>query len=485
MKKHFFRKFKTQDVLHFTNPCQEYQDSKSVPCVNGYAYSETERWWHSANTEFNLVCERKLYSTLSESLFFAGFLIGAVAGGWLADSYGRIRGCAIGGILCTLSTLATSYSTNWLYFALFRFGCGIFANVQFIAIFVYAMEVTGPDVRSIVGLSIQAVFAIGYGLLSLLAYIFPYWRDLELSITVLTAPMCLLMIFIPESPRYSIVKGKTEEAEQSLLRIARGNGVDLDGLKLDSKLMKSLSNEQSKNQYTGIDLFRQGKPMALITINCMFNWFVNSTTYYGLTLNAAALPTSLYVSNLVGALGEILGVIIAINTVDRPTFGRKKVLITFLLTAGVCTLLSTIFSEFGYCDKDADDRFSNPWILLSFILAQIGKVSISGSFAVIYNVTAELFPTQVRANAVGICSMISRLGGILAPVFLSLYELVTWLPGVIFGSFAIVAGVLSFYFPETYGVPMLMSFEEANMLYKKEANRKKIQDGEINDGIEL
>ena len=68
-----------------------------------------------------------------------------------------------------------------------------------------------------------------------------------MSITVLTAPMCLLMIFIPESPRYSIVKGKTEEAEKALLRIARGNGVDVDSLKLDSKLMKSLRLDLRKN----------------------------------------------------------------------------------------------------------------------------------------------------------------------------------------------------------------------------------------------
>ena len=76
-----------------------------------------------------------------------------------------------------------------------------------------------------------------------------------------------------------------------------------------------------------------------------------------------------------------------------------------------------------------------------------------------------LFPTQVRANAIGICSMTSRIGGIISPVFLSLYDVVSWLPGVLFGGFAIAAGVLSFWFPETLGVPMLMNFDDAEKLY--------------------
>ena len=105
--------------------------------------------------------------------------------------------------------------------------------------------------------------------------------------------------------------------------------------------------------------------------------------------------------------------------------------------------------------------------MTAFICSLIGKLAISASFAIIYNLTAELFPTQVRANAIGICSMTSRIGGIISPVFISLYDVVSWLPGTLFGGFAIAAGLLSFFLPETLGEPMLMNFEDANRLYTK------------------
>ena len=138
-------------------------------------------------------------------------------------------------------------------------------------------------------------------------------------------------------------------------------------------------------------------------------------------------------------------------------------LVRFLLALGTA---STVFAELGFCNKDGPDAFKDPYIMTAFILALLGKFFIAGSFAVVYNITAELFPTQVRSNAVGICSMASRIGGMMSPVFISLYDIVSWLPGAIFGGFAVIAGFLSFYLPDTYGVPMLMSFEEADSLYR-------------------
>merc|ERR1719483_896187 len=118
----------------------------------------------------------------------------------------------------------------------------------------------------------------------------------------------------------------------------------------------------------------------------------------------------------------------------------------------------------------------------------IGKSAISISFAVIYNVTAELFPTQVRSNAVGLCSMVRRLGGIAAPGILGIQELVRWLPGVLFGVLAIFAGGFSWFLPETYGCPMLMSFEQANEFYensgKKKNGKKSDQYSYKNEGLE-
>ena len=77
--------------------------------------------------------------------------------------------------------------------------------------------------------------------------------------------------------------------------------------------------------------------------------------------------------------------------------------------------------------------------------------------------------------------MVSRLGGIAAPGILALYELVRWLPGTLFGVLAIVAGVMSWFLPETYGAPMLMSFDQAKQFYDGNVKNVDSKDNKNND----
>jgi len=49
-------------------------------------------------------------------------------------------------------------------------------------------------------------------------------------------------------------------------------------------------------------------------------------------------------------------------------------------------------------------------------IVMMGKFFIAGSFAIIYNYTAELFPTVVRNTALGTGSMGARLSGALTPL---------------------------------------------------------------------
>ena len=47
-------------------------------------------------------------------------------------------------------------------------------------------------------------------------------------------------------------------------------------------------------------------------------------------------------------------------------------------------------------------------------LSLLGKFMASASFSIVYLYTAELFPTAVRNQAVGTCSLVARIGGVIS-----------------------------------------------------------------------
>ena len=57
-----------------------------------------------------------------------------------------------------------------------------------------------------------------------------------------------------------------------------------------------------------------------------------------------------------------------------------------------------------------------------FVLAMIGKMCASASYAIIYLYTSELFPTSIRNTGMGTCSMMARIGAMIAPKVLDLVK---------------------------------------------------------------
>jgi len=112
-----------------------------------------------------------------------------------------------------------------------------------------------------------------------------------------------------------------------------------------------------------------------------------------------------------------------------------------------------------------DEYLTHPLIIANLTFAFIGKLFIAGSFAITWIWTLELFPTPIRGSALGFAGLGARIGGILTPFLLGLQELVPWLPGAVFGVMSLLAGVLCTNLPETRGEEMLMTIEDALVLY--------------------
>lgn len=79
-----------------------------------------------------------------------------------------------------------------------------------------------------------------------------------------------------------------------------------------------------------------------------------------------------------------------------------------------------------------------------------------------------MLPTLIRSGGVGTFSTFSRFGALLAPFVPLLKRISTVLPLLVFGAFAFVSGLLSILLPETLGIKLPDTIEEAENIGKKD-----------------
>lgn len=114
--------------------------------------------------------------------------------------------------------------------------------------------------------------------------------------------------------------------------------------------------------------------------------------------------------------------------------GRRSITSTLMLIGGICCICAAYIEQGSF---------------LSTGIVFAGKFTIAGSFAVIYNYSAELFPTIVRNTGMGLGAMAARLAGASTPLITLLDSFDPKIPAVSFGVIAILSGFWVCFLPET------------------------------------
>ncbi|XP_041463006.1 organic cation transporter protein-like [Lytechinus variegatus] len=420
-----------------------------IPCDQGWVY-DTSQYKSSIVTDFNLVCGKEDLTQVSQSVFFGGYLVGSLVFGSLADVIGRWWSLMICLIIRLITGLALAFSPSWWVFTTIRFIQGCAAVATYIIAFVLVNEYAGPSRRYITGLLFGVPFATGYVSLALVAYFIRYWKTLEIVATVPIIVLIVIMMFLPESVRWQISKGRFDQAEKTLVKLAEANKKTLPSPIFTEEFKKERILEDARHQVSALDLFRTPK-MRLRTINLIFNWMVNAVVYHGVSLNTSNLGVNDYVAFAVAGAVEIPSYILASFLIEF--IGRPRCLCGLLLLSGA-SLLSTAVVPPG------------PALT---VVAMIGKFGISAAFGVLYLYSTELYPTSIRSAAVGLFSTSSRVAGIISPLILTLSKYWNPLPMVIYGAAGVAVGLSTLLLPETRGMKLPDTLEEGeNFEMKRE-----------------
>lgn len=422
-----------------------YLDAKNeTQTCEAWTYNTTY-YKSSRGMEWNFVCSRKWMGAVAQSTYMFGVFAGAVILGSMADKYGRKIIFYVSSVAQLILGVLVAFVPEYYTFLVIRFLYGVFGSAgAYITGFVLTMELVGPSKRTICGIMFQVCFASGFMLVAVWGSIIKDRMWLQIIYGLHSVLLVGHWWLMDESPRWLWAQGRVKEAVAIVQKGLKMNGCN-DQRDIASLVSKSKAERlsQEDTSFSGMDLFKTPN-LRKKTLNVCLNWFANSIAYYGLSLNAKNLDGNPYLMLFFSGLVEIPSYAFTTCLMDRT--GRRSLLSTFMLVGGLCCISATQIPE--------DEKGAIT------VISLLGKSCIAGSFAIIYNYTAELFPTVVRNTALGIGSMCARLSGALTPLIMLLDSFNPKVPPIVFGFIAIVSGFLALYLPETVNQPMPETLED-------------------------
>jgi MFS transporter, putative metabolite:H+ symporter len=387
---------------------------------------------------------------------FLGMFIGALVFGRLADRVGRRRAFLLNLVWFSVWSLIGAFAPHPWYLAGTRFVAGIGIGAEYPVADSYLSDVLPKSDRGRLAAwaytaSFIAVPILGFLSLGLSEHRLSGvagWRILLVIGALGAVFVTLLRRGLPESPRWLAGVGRADEARAALRAFESGaqpstSSADIN-LPVDATLRAAPTPPAAESGQPTSPPRRLRVPpyRQRLLMLCVFHIF-QPFGYYGFGTMAALVlvsrgygVTSSLLFTALTYIGYPIGSLLAIPLLRR--FERKMLIIATVAAIAVCGLLfgtvgnSTLIVVFGFLTTAASNVFSN-----------------------LYHVyQAEIFPTDVRATAVGLSYSLSRLSSaalpfILIPV-LNNYGAAAMF-GVVVAALAITIAVIALIGPRTSG----------------------------------
>jgi len=420
----------------------------------------------SVPKDFGFVCDQSYLNQIYSALYMAGLLFGSLIFGLVSDRFGRMP--ALMAAVSTLcgSALLGAFMPTAAGYGFFRWLTGVGGMGCFMVTFVLTVEYVGFKYTMLIGILIEVPFALGEIVFAIDAFFIRDWVTLHLVAQMPWLILLLLYFIIPESPRWLIASGHHDKAVAVIRKIAAGNGKtvpeNLLNPTVDDATVAANDDEKKKTPTSPMDLNKEDRNKFLLrTANMCFQWFAVTMCYYGLSFASTTLAGSPHLNFFLSVVVEIPGYLFCIFVMD--CWGRRPILSFCQIISGLSCIVSGILFSFLKANPELQG--------LQVFASLLGKFMASACFAIVYVYTAELYPTIYRNTAIGTCSLVARIGGILALLCQLLADYWLGAPVMVLGIVALIAGALAVFFPETVGMALPETVEEALHIGKRNEKR--------------
>lgn len=315
-----------------------------------------------------------------------GTVIGALFGSIPTDKFGRKKTLIVIGILYVVGALGSALVSDPWSFAFFRFLGGLGIGASTIAAPAYVTEIAPADKRGRLVAMYQ--FNIVFGIL--IAYLSNFifsglnlgentWRWM-LGIQVIPAVIYTVMVLgIPLSPRWLVMKGRIDEAREVLALVNPDADID--------ELVASTREDGGKKESLWLKKYR--RPVLLAFLIAFFNQMsgINAFLYYAPRIfEIAGLEKSAALGGSVGVgLVNLIFTFVGLALIDK--FGRRQLM--YIGSFGYIISLGLVSLAFFLGWKG----MMVPLFFFLFIAAHA-----IGQGTVIWVFISEIFPSHLRAQ---------------------------------------------------------------------------------------
>ncbi|XP_027332953.1 probable inositol transporter 2 isoform X2 [Abrus precatorius] len=427
------------------------------------------------------------------SMALAGAIIGASVGGWINDRFGRKKAIILADTLFFIGSVVMAAALSPAILIVGRVFVGLGVGMASMASPLYISEASPTRVRGAL-VSLNGFLITGGQFLSYvinLAFTSApgTWRWMLGVAAVPALTQIILMLLLPESPRWLFRKGRQDEAKEILRKIyppqvvedeinALKESVEMEVKEASAsdkvsivKLLKTKTVRRGLYAGMGLQIFQQ-----FVGINTVMYYSPTIVQLAGFASNRVALLLSLVTAGL-NAIGSIL----SIYFIDKT--GRKKLLL-FSLSGVVVSLvvLTVVFHETTTHSPTRGCPSKYGWLALIGLALYIIFFS-PGMGTVPWVVNSEIYPLRYRGICGGMASTSNWVSNlIVAQSFLSLTQAIGTSSTFMIFIFITVAAIIFviIFVPETKGLPIE---EVENMLQRRSLNFKFWQTSSDSDEV--
>ena len=357
-------------------------------------------------THFSIVSDAEYGWACSSAL--AGCIIGAACAGVMGDFLGRRKSLVVCAILFAVSAVGSALPRSVDEFVVYRIIGGVGVGAASMLSPMYIAEIAPARLRGrLVSLN-QLAIVIGI----LLAFFMNYfiqrygtgrlvdaqawnqahgWRWMFGSEALPAVLFFLLLLLVPESPRFLMARGKESAARAVLGRIASDDEVD--------RQIGEISAALDQERGAIVELLRPGIRIALligVALAIFQQWTgINAIMYYSTSVfkQAGFAANAAFVSSVGVGLTNLVFTFVGIALVDR--MGRKPLLIGGAAVQAVA--LAVVAAAFA--------SGARGWWVLAAVLVFVGAFAASLG-PVVWVVVSEIFPTKIRGRAMSVATVV-------------------------------------------------------------------------------